>query len=315
MGDQQIRIDLTMPDGRKATGQLTLPGQDPTTVPAGLGVKAAAPLTRVESGSTVRPMEVGANISPDEYQDFFPRFKVPPAFTRVFFPNGKGLAPVKAPAIANLPAGTLPWCSHKDEVPVREVGAYWTKLLDAVKPAPGRVLRWTFRHEGEDYPRDKYMAYWRDLRLMWNDHPAQARIELVNIHTLYPSRWKIGVNWREWMLPGIAHVDGWDCYPPQNFPSYEPPESLFGLPLSASYEFGMPFAIGEWGTNLRAGDSGAKRAAYMTEGLTWLAARGCRAVGLWGSKEELGGQFVDYRPSDKHTLGAWNAGFALNRAQ
>lgn len=292
-------ITVTLPDGSKATGSLNWPEA------------ATAQISAVRGA----PMQVGVNVKPEEYTKWFPRFSTAPAFTRVFWSPGKGLGPVNGPAITGLPRGTLPWVSHKDEVPVSEVGAYWSKLLAAVNPGltstgEPRKLPWTFRHEGEDYDRIRFTAYWRDLRMMWNDHPQQDRIELVNIHTLYPSRWKSGVNWRQWMLPGIAHIDGWDCYPPQNFASYEPPASIFGLPIAAAKEFGMPFCIPEWGSGLRGGDPGDRRAAWFGEGLAYLAANGCRYVGLWCSTEELGGQFVDYRPTDAATLAAWNTALA-----
>src|SRR6478609_964187 len=155
-------------------------------------------LAKLEIG----PLVVGVNVKPDEYSRWFPRFTTPPAFTRVFFPAGKGLYKLNAQSITGLPKGTLPWCSHKDEVPVKQVGDYWTALLQQVKPAPGRKIQWTFRHEGEDYDRTKFHKYWRDLRMMWNDHPQRDRVELVNIHTLYPSRWKsMNTDWRKWMLP------------------------------------------------------------------------------------------------------------------
>jgi hypothetical protein len=264
-------------------------------------------LGRVDIGA----LEVGVNVTPAEYSKWFPKFTTAPAFTRVFFPAGKGLYKPTVAPITGLPQGTLPWCSHKDEVPVKEVGKYWTALLAQVKPAPGRKLQWTFRHEGEDYDRTKFLNYWRDLRLMWEDHPQKDRIELVNIHTLYPSRWKaMTTDWRKWMLPGVTHIDGWDCYPPQAFDVYEPPGSIFGLAVAASREFGMPYCIPEWGVGLRGGDKGDRRAAYFNDGFNYLSATGCRYLGLWCSSETLGGKFVDYRPHDKPTLGVWNAAFA-----
>ncbi len=276
------------------------------------------PATKTRTASTStgeRRMGVGVNLPQAEYSRWFPKFTTPPAFTRTFFPPGKPLG--ITPAITGLPAGTLPWASHKDEEPVQKVGAFWTKLLAlpavAAEVAKGRKVPYTFRHEGEDYPLQKWLAYWRDIRRMWEDHPQRDAIELVNIHTLYPSRWKTGVNWRQWMLPGVAHIDGWDCYPPSNFPSYEPPQSLFGLPVAAAREFGMPFCIPEWGSGLRAGDRGPARAAWFTDGLQFLEVSGCRYVGLWCSTETLGGQYVDYRPTDKETLQVWNDALRIYR--
>jgi hypothetical protein len=121
-------------------------------------------------------MHVGVNVKPGQYETWYPKFTTPPAETRVFFPPGSGLYQLGAKTISSLPAGCHPWISHKDPVPVADIGAYWTKLIDKVQPAPGRVLKWTYCHEGEDSDHSAYVAYWRDLRRMWEDHPQQQQI-------------------------------------------------------------------------------------------------------------------------------------------
>lgn len=296
-----MKFDITvkLPGGGTADGQLDLPADVFT-----------GGLARVQAG----PMHVGVNPRPDEYRVWFPKFSTPPAYCRVFFSPGEGLASIGGARVGGVPPGTLPWISHKDEVPVAQVGAYWTELIAARQPTREHPLRWTFRHEGEDYPHDKWVAYWSDLRLMWEDHPQRDLIELVNIHTLYPSRWKSATtNWRRWMLPGVAHLDGWDCYPLLSFDDYEPAASLLGLPVAASREFGMPYCIPELGTHLRGGDKGPGRAAWFSECLQYLDRTGCRYVGFWCSRETLSGKLIDYRPTDTHTLAVWNQAFAAYR--
>ncbi|MDP8971172.1 MAG: hypothetical protein M3N52_11905 [Actinomycetota bacterium] len=245
-------------------------------------------------------MDVGLNVKPTEYDQWFPLLPGV-RFCRVFSGPGRGLPNLSGGAIRRLPPGCLPHISHKDEVPIREVEAFWSALPAA---PPCRRYRWTFRHEGEDYDRARYHAYWRELRKARDGHPRCAEIELVAIHTLYASRYKVDVEWRRWMLPGVADTDGWDCYPPTAFPSYEPPESLFGLPVAAAREFGMPLSIPEWGATLRGGDTGARRARWFAEGAAFLGAQGCTAVGLWCSYEKTNGRSYDYRP-DGATLAVW----------
>jgi hypothetical protein len=290
------RMTVELPDGRTATGTLDLPSG------------AYSSLGRITAG----PMHVGVNPRYDEYALWFGKFTAPPAYTRVFSAPGEGLAPINGARVGGIPSDTIPWISHKDEVPITEVVDYWSRLIEARAPSSNRPLRWTFRHEGEDSDHTRWTAYWRDLRLAWEDFERRDLVELVNIHTLYPSRWSVTVtNWRRWMLPQAAHLDGWDCYPSREV--YEPPGSLLGLPVAASREFGMPYCVPELGSPLRGGDTGALRAAWFTECLDYLAATGCRYVGFWCSKETLGGKIVDYRPHDTPTLAAWNAAFAKYR--
>ena len=277
------------------------------TLDAGTGRTASAALSLPDpaAAAAARPMLVGLNVAPDSYADWLPRLPTP-AFTRVFFPPKAGLSSVKSAAIAKLPAATIPHISHKDAVAMKTVDAYWSAW-----PA-GRKLWWTYRHEAEpDVDNAGYVRYWTELRRLRDGHPRAADITLVNIHTLYASRWKTTVDWRAWMLPDVADVEGWDCYPPTNFKTYEPPESMLGLPIQAAAEFGTRWSLPELGTTRRAFDStGQARADWFTLALRLADAAGCEAVGLWCSKETVDGKLLDFRPTDPVTFAAWRVAMA-----
>jgi hypothetical protein len=251
-------------------------------------------------------MTVGVNPAPAEYRRWFPRLAAAPADTRVHFGPGEPLR-AACPAIVDLPAGTLPWCSHADEIPVADISAFWSELIGRCDPGPDRRLKWTFRPCGESYDRIRYLTYWRDLRRAYDDHPLQDRIELINIHTLHPRYSSADINWRHWMLPGITHIDGWACIMPPH-KVYRPAVSFFALPVAASREFAVPFCIAECAAGLCPGDvTGAGRAAWLRESLTFLERRGCRSVGLTCTAESIGGRRADYRPHDAATLEEWRA--------
>ena len=96
---QTAKMTVTLPDGRILNGTLDLP--DPP------------PLARVDAG----PMHVGVN-------RWFPKFTTAPAYTRVFFAPGEGLARIDGARVGGIPPATLPWISHKDEVPLAQVGCH-----------------------------------------------------------------------------------------------------------------------------------------------------------------------------------------------
>lgn len=277
------------------------------TVDAGGGPAAATLAVPDPPGPPrpARPMVVGLNVAPEAYGEWFPKLPTP-AFSRVFSPPGSGLPDPRGTKIAKLPAGTIPHASHKDAVAMKTVDAYWSAW-----PA-GRKLWWTYRHEAEpDVDNAAYLRYWTELRRLRDGHPRAADITLVNIHTLYASRWKATVDWRAWMLPDVADVEGWDCYPPTNFKTYEPPESMLGLPIQAAAEFGTRWSLPELGTTRRAFDStGQARADWFTLALRLADAAGCEAVGLWCSKETVDGKLLDFRPTDPVTFTAWRVAMA-----
>ncbi len=240
---------------------------------------------------------IGLNVTPKEYGTWYP--KLPGArFGRVFVGPGKGLPSWTSQAVTGLPAGCIPHLSWKDPVSAAGVEA-----LFAGVPASGAWI--TYRHEAEpDVNNAEWRAYWRTLRSIRDAHPNGARIRLVNIHTLWPSRHKAGIDWRAWMLPDIADVDGWDCYRDTSFDCYEPVESALALPWQAAEEFGQPWSMPELGTTLCTwDDDGTGRADWYRDAVAYAGKRGCEAIGLWCSGNTTG--TLDYRPTDRATLTAW----------
>lgn len=287
---QQATIDLTLPDGRSGTGTITLPDPAPAAKPTPAPAPDPAPTSRIE---------VGVNAAVAEYGTWFKAFPQA-AFGRVFSPDGKGLPNLAGPAVTQL--GRTPWISHKDPVPVDQVVAVWLALAKLL--GKGRVARWTFRHEGENYDLATHRSYYRDLRAARDDHGLAGVIRLVDIRTLYACRYKSGVNWREWMLPGVVDEVGWDCYAPTNWPTYEPFESLFGLPIASAAEFGMDLSIPEVGAVKLAGDTdGTQRGRYLAAGVDYLAAHRVKAVGLWCAKDGN----LEYRPTTAPELALWKS--------
>lgn len=282
-------VSVTMSTGHTGAGIITLRPPTPTGPPP-----APVPVP-------VPKIEVGVDVAPAEYGYWYPQF--PQAkFGRVYSPEGSGLPNLKGPAVAKL--GRTPWISFKDPVAIADVIALWTAARALVPK--GTRIRCTFRHEGENYPIDVHRSYYRTLRAARDDHGFGDLITLTDIRTLYACRFKSGVDWREWMLPGVVDEVSWDCYAPTEWPTYEPVESLFGLPIASSREFDMPLSIAEFGAVRRNDPDGTRRGAWLGAGVDYLAANGCRAVGLWCSKEtDKSGNVLDYRPTTPAELQQW----------
>lgn len=273
--------------------------------------RGAVPLT-AEVTLPVEPMACGLSVNPAAYHKWFPAVEPGlPSFARIFSPPGSGLPEITGPAITGLPAGCLPWISHKDPVPLESVAAYWDELLDRFKPATGRRFRWTYHHEAApdfQVARDAYKTYWRRLLdVAANGYPW---IEPVQIQSNYAMRWRSDTDWRDWLIEGVAL--GFDCYPPEFGTGYEPPESMFGLLIAAAGAIGAPrWYVPELGaTTITRADlltpAPAYRARWLTETVSYLDAQGCSGVGLWcGQPEQRNGRTYDYRPTDAATLQAY----------
>jgi hypothetical protein len=245
--------------------------------------------------------QIGVSVKPEEYGTWYPRLPGV-AFARVFAGPGKGLPSWKSQAMMGLPANAIRHVSHKDKLTPSMLASYWDGI-------PANTHLWhTFRHEPEpDMDPGEFRAYWQQLRQVADDHPKRLQITLVNVHTLWASRHKRGVDWRQWMLPEAADVDGWDCYRDTDFEAYEPAESLLGLPVNAAAEFGLlRWSIPELGATRCTWDlTGEARARWFRDCVRFAGTYGCEAVGLWCSQKTQNGQTYDYRPHDTATLAAW----------
>jgi hypothetical protein len=272
------------------TAIVTLP--DPAPAPAPAAAAAAAK----------EPLRIGFHPTPAEYPKWFAALPTP-WFTRVFNPAGKGLPPWKSQAVTRLPAGTIPHVSWKDRVPASTIRTFCDSIPAAV---PAVWLTWF--HEGDiDWAGDVdgYTNYWKLVQAAVDDHPARMKITLVNVHTQYASNYKrSALDWRRFMLPDVADVDGWDCYRPASPDVYSAPEALLGLPLAAQREFGVRVHITEYGTHPAAGDTdGARQAEWYRTSCEIMASAGVEAVGFWCNAD---GQ-LEYRPTKPAVLAEWTS--------
>ncbi|MEU7907877.1 hypothetical protein [Actinoplanes sp. NPDC049118] len=247
-------------------------------------------------------LRIGFHPTPADYKLWLSKLPTP-WFTRVFHSGGKGLpAYTGNVAISGLPAGTIRHISYKDRVAPAAITAF----LDSI-PAGTRVWL-TWYHEGDiDWAGDVdgYVGYWKLLRETVDAHPARPYVTLINVHTLYASRYKRReMDWRRFMVPDLADVDSWDCYRPASVDAYEAPETLLGLPIAARREFGVRTHITEFGTHPTRWDTdGTWQAAWYREACAYLDGAGVEAVGFWCNAD---GQF-DYRPTKPRVLEEWRS--------
>ncbi len=247
------------------------------------------------------PLRIGFHADPREYGVWLPKLPTP-WFARVFNSPGKGLPVWGGAAVTGLPAATIRHISFKDRVAPAAI----TKFLDSI-PTDVPDVWLTWHHEGDiDWANDVagYTNYWKLLRSAVDAHPNRPKITLVNVHTQYASRYKRqAMDWRTFMLPGVADVDSWDCYRPASPDVYEAPETLLGLALAAKQEFGVRLHITEYGTHPTSWDTdGPAQAQRYRAPCEVMAAAGVEAVGFWC---DVDGK-LEYRPTKPLVLGMWN---------
>lgn len=248
-------------------------------------------------------MVVGLSPHPSDYHRYFNAVEPgKPAFCRVFSPPDHGLPSWSGHRVRSLlTRGIPPWISHKDPVPMRELAEYWLRMGKSPTPNPVRY-RWTYHHEAAPLPyieRIEYLKYWSDLCRLAADFPW---IEPVQIQSNYALRWRVDVDWRDWIIERVPF--GMDCYPARVHTGYEPPESMFALAQVAAAEFGCPsWGVAELGAWV--GEKGpVGRARWLTHCADTLAGYGAAWLGLWCTGEE-------FEPTDPPTLAAYHS--ILNR--
>ncbi len=272
-------------------------------------------------------LRVGLNANPAELPAVLGDFPGI-ASCRVFGGPGSGIPSwLRNSAMVNLrKAGVLPWVSFKDwtvdSVATTAVNAW----LDAM-PADVPEAWLTYNHEPEgDLASREYRRRWTLLAKTVRAHKASSRIKLVPIHTLYPSRHKIGdrfnTDWTQWtgVWQQWAPTDsagryvgdfmGWDCYLETTATSYETPESFLRIPIGAAHQAGVPLVIPELGALRTPTDStGTGRAEWITACLAHLAARQAQAVNWWHATGSGG---HDYR-LDAPARTAWINALTTNK--
>ena len=233
-------------------------------------------------------MDIGFTPDPHtargQFADLLP---AAPAFTRVFAKPGAGLN-FRRDVLETLPAGCLPWYSHKDPVSIADVVQFWKKIPAR---ADGRRTRWTYFHEaapGNDTEREEYLTYWRALDAA--STLEAPHIELVQIQSNYAMRWRMDTDWQDWILPMVSI--GFDCYPLVGY-RYEPPASMFGLLAYAAAAYRCPsWGVPELGAEPRGGQ---RRGPWLVECHDYLKMAGASFCGIWASQQDRDGLHYDYR--------------------
>lgn len=216
-------------------------------------------------------------------------------------------------------ARVTPWVSFKDWKSDSTAKAAINKWLDAMPPVFNEVWL-TYHHEPEgDIISREFRRRWVLLGSWVRLHKFAERIRLVPVHTLYPSRHKIGDNystdwtqwigvWQQWVPldPRGRYVGdymGWDCYLETTAAVYEAPESFFRVPVGACHQIGARLVVPELGALRVATDSmGTGRARWMTDCLLYLRHVQCQAVNWWNT---IGSAGQDYKLTDAPSASVW----------
>ncbi len=273
-------------------------------------------------------LRVGVNATPSELAatlQTFPGMR----FCRVFGAPGRGIPAWTAPAMTELrKAGALAWPSFKDWLGDEAAKTMIGTWLDSI-PSSVNETWLTYHHEPEgDLNSYEYRRRWIQLGRWVRAHRNAAKVRLVPIHTLYPSRHKsddtystdwtkwVGV-WQQWMPLNrdgsyVGDYMGWDCYLESDAKPYEPPSLLFRAPLAAAKQAGTRLVIPELGALRINGDAGigTGRAAWINACTEYLDVEGVHAVAWW---HNTGTNGADYRLSDKPSAEAWRAAINRNR--
>ncbi len=270
-------------------------------------------------------MRVGLNVEAKELPAALANFPAM-ATARVFGPPGSGIPTWTSPTVTALrKAGVVPWISFKDWTSDTAASAAlrtWMVIPDDVT-----LTYLTYHHEPQgDLNPNEYRRRWRIVADVVRAHRNAARVKLVPIDVLYPSRRKIWdryrTDWTQWT--GIwqqwAPTDragrylgdymGWDCYLEITATTYERPERFFATPIGAAHTLGVPLVIPELGAiRVPSDDSGMQRAAWINNCLLYLAAQDCRLVNWWHATGTNG---KDYRLTDTPSADAWRNAIALH---
>ncbi len=243
------------------------------------------------------------------------------ATCRVFGPPGSGIPSWtrNQAMIALRKAHITAWVSFKDWPSDTGAVSAVSAWLDTL-PADVPEVWLSYHHEPEgDLASYEYRRRWVILAAAVRGHRHGARVRLVPIHTLYPSRRKVGdrysTDWTKWVgawqqwvpLDGkgrfVGDAMGWDCYQTVDSTGYEDPEDFFRIPVGAAYITGVPLAIPELGALRTASDtSGQGRAEWIRACLAHLIRHQAVAVNWWHGTGSAG---HDYRLSDRPSTAAW----------
>ena len=170
-----------------------------------------------------------------------------------------------------------------------------------------RTIWWTYYHEPEDdiergaFTAAQYRAAWQHISAL-ADRAGKPNLRSTLILMCYSLNSYSKRNWKDY-YPGDAAIDvlGWDCYNRGvSKGQYYPASQVLGPPVSAARSVGKPWAIGELGSTLIAGDSGAGRAAWLRDVGSFSRQNGAQFVAYFDST--VGD---DYRLLDAPSEQAW----------
>lgn len=230
-----------------------------------------------------------------------------PEMIRVFNPG----APSNWNAAATAKGADL---SVSFKIAPRDVlsGANDSKLRAWFRAAPKNVhIYWTYFHEPEDdIERGAFTA--KDYRAAWQRIVSISReVCQPNLHpTLILMGWTVdplsGRKFTDY-YPGSSYIDvlAWDPYnpwPPQNT-GYRSPAAIFGGIVSTSKAQGKAFAIAETGSILMGTDTGAKRAAWLSDTAKYLEDQNALFVSYFDTVDA--GRGFDFRLRDSASKAAW----------
>ncbi|HYN95969.1 MAG TPA: hypothetical protein VES42_19155 [Pilimelia sp.] len=171
-------------------------------------------------------------------------------------------------------------------------------------------IYWTYFHEPEDdvesgkYTTAQFRAAWRRLAGL-ADRAGNPRLRA----TLVLMCWTLDPGSRRSFTdyyPGSDVIDvlGWDCYNDgAKVNQYWAPERVFRRMISKSRALGKPWGVAETGSLLVAGDSGARRAAWIRAAATYLNGQKPLWVAYYDYRISKG----DYRLTDAPSQQAWQA--------
>ncbi len=148
-----------------------------------------------------------------------------------------------------------------------------------------RDIYWTNFHEPEDniehgeFTAGQYREALRRLDSL-ADAAGNPRLHTTTIWMCYTLRSGSHRDWHDY-YPGndVVDVMGWDCYSnPSDKRIYLDPEGLLGDLRRVSESQGKPWGIGEYGSEVAAGDDGTGRAQWLKQSAAYFRDHGALFV-------------------------------------
>lgn len=187
-------------------------------------------------------------------------------------------------------------------------GKYDDVLRTWFAQAPtNQVIYWSYIHEPEDliaqgkFTADQYRRAWQRIA-GFADQACKPNMHATLILMGWTASPASKLDWRTFYPGGdIIDVMAWDPYNGVHDPGrtyYASASSMFDAVVARSKEAGKPWAIAETGSRLIPGDTGAGRAAWLTEIGTYLRKNGAVFATYFQSTRDADWELRD-APSQK----------------